>query len=202
MTYQLPPLPYGYDALEPHIDARTLEIHHTKHHQTYVDKVNAALEGHDELQNMVVEDLVANLDKVPEEIRTAVRNNGGGHANHILFWETMTPDGGGQPEGNLSDAIDASFGDFATFGKKFTEVAKTHFASGWAWLSVNNGKLEVESTPGHDSPLTKGKTPILVLDVWEHAFYLKYQNRKPDFITAWWNIVNWDEVARRFEAAA
>jgi Fe-Mn family superoxide dismutase len=179
-----------------------LEIHHTKHHQSYVDKLNAALEGHEDLQQLGVDSLIAELDKVPENIRTAVRNNGGGHANHLMFWQVMHPNGGGQPDGKLSEAIDASFGDFASFGKKFSEAAKAHFASGWAWLVVNDGKLEVESTPGHDSPLTKGKTPILVLDVWEHAYYLNYQNRRPDFVTAWWNTVNWDEVAKRFEAVA
>jgi len=201
MAYELPPLPYGYDALEPHIDARTMEIHHTKHHQGYVDKLNAALEGHEKLQGAPLEELIGDLAAIPDQIRTAVRNNGGGHANHSLFWQIMSPDGGGQPEGELSDAIDASFDDFASFGKEFVDAANTRFGSGWAWLVVSNGALAVESTANQDSPLMDGKVPILGLDVWEHAYYLKYQNRRADYVTAWWNLVNWEEVSRRFKLA-
>jgi Fe-Mn family superoxide dismutase len=201
MAYKLPTLPYGYDALEPHIDARTMEIHYTKHHQGYVNKLNAALEGHDNLQDIPIAELLGKLNDVPEKIRTAVRNNGGGHANHSLFWEIMSPDGGGQPEGDLSKAIDSAFGDFASFGKQFTEAATTRFGSGWAWLVVSKGKLSVESTPNQDSPLIEGKVPILGLDVWEHAYYLNYQNRRADYVTAWWNLVNWEEVARRLANA-
>jgi Fe-Mn family superoxide dismutase len=201
MAHELPTLSYGYDALEPHIDAQTMEIHHTKHHQGYVNKLNAALEGHKSLQDLPLAQLLGTLADVPEKIRTAVRNNGGGHANHSLFWEIMSPDGGGQPDGDLSEAIDSSFGDFASFGKEFTEAATTRFGSGWAWLVVEGGKLSVESTPNQDSPLIEGKVPILGLDVWEHAYYLKYQNRRADYITAWWNLVNWDEVARRLASA-
>jgi Fe-Mn family superoxide dismutase len=198
MAHKLSPLPYGYDALEPHIDARTMEIHYTKHHKGYVDKLNAALEGQGELQDLPLTELIKRVDSVPDQIRIAVRNNGGGHANHSLFWEVMSPDGGGQPEGDLSDAIDSSFGDFASFGKQFSEAATTRFGSGWAWLVVRNGKLAVESTPNQDNPLMEGKVPILGLDVWEHAYYLKYQNRRAEYVTAWWNLVNWEEVGRRF----
>jgi Fe-Mn family superoxide dismutase len=201
MAHELPALPYGYDALEPHIDARTMEIHHTKHHQTYVTKLNEALDGHADLQTKGVEDLVRDIKSVPESIRTAVRNHGGGHANHALFWQVMGPDGGGDPTGTLADAINSSFGDLSTFKEKFTNAAATRFGSGWAWLVVQNGKLAVESSANQDSPLMEGKTPILGLDVWEHAYYLKYQNRRPEYITAWWNLVRWEEVARRLEAA-
>jgi len=201
MAHELPPLPYGYDALAPHIDARTMEIHHTKHHNAYITKLNGALEGQGTLQNQSIEQLVSNINKVPESIRTAVRNNGGGHANHSLFWQIMSPDGGGDPGGEMAAAIKGAFGDFASFKQQFSDAAANRFGSGWAWLVVKDGNLAVESTPNQDSPLMEGKTPILGLDVWEHAYYLHYQNRRPDYIAAWWNLVNWDEVARRFGAA-
>ena len=201
MAYDLPKLPYSYDALEPHIDARTMEIHYSKHHAGYVSKLNAALEKHPDLQGQTVEDLIKGIDSVPEGIRTAVRNNGGGHANHSLFWTVMGPGGGGEPGGKLGDAIQSTFGDFATFKDQFSNAAATRFGSGWAWLVASGGKLAVESTPNQDSPLMEGRTPILGLDVWEHAYYLKYQNKRPDYIAAWWNVINWDEVAKRLEAA-
>ena len=201
MAHELPRLPYGYDGLEPHIDARTMEIHHTKHHNTYITKLNGALEGHGDLQNQSIEQLVSMIKTVPENIRTAVRNNGGGHANHSLFWQIMSPEGGGEPGGELAAAIKGTFGDFASFKQQFSDAAANRFGSGWAWLVVQGGKLAVESTPNQDSPLMEGKTPILGLDVWEHAYYLHYQNRRPDYIAAWWNLVNWGEVATRFEAA-
>jgi len=201
MVHELPPLPYGYDALEPHIDARTMEIHHSKHHQAYITKLNGALEGHPNLQAMSVTDLMAKIDSVPEAKRTAVRNNGGGHANHSLFWQLMGPGGGGEPGGALADAIKSTFGGFDKFKQLFTDAAANRFGSGWAWLAAKGGKLIVESSANQDSPLMEGKTPILGLDVWEHAYYLKYQNRRPDYIAAWWNVVKWDEVAKRFAAA-
>ncbi|EZP76160.1 manganese superoxide dismutase [Parageobacillus genomosp. 1] len=201
MAFELPQLPYAYDALEPHIDKETMNIHHTKHHNTYVTNLNAALEGHADLQNKSLEELLSNLEALPESIRTAVRNNGGGHANHSLFWTILSPNGGGEPTGELADAINKKFGGFAAFKEEFTKAATTRFGSGWAWLVVNNGELEVTSTPNQDSPLMEGKTPILGLDVWEHAYYLKYQNRRPEYIAAFWNIVNWDEVARRYSEA-
>jgi Fe-Mn family superoxide dismutase len=201
MAYDLPKLPYSYDALEPHIDARTMEIHYSKHHAGYVSKLNAALEKHPDLQGQTVEDLIKGIDSVPEGIRTAVRNNGGGHANHSLFWTVMAPGGGGEPGGKLGDAIQSTFGDFATFKDQFSNAAATRFGSGWAWLVASGTKLAVESTPNQDSPLMEGRTPILGLDVWEHAYYLKYQNKRPDYIVAWWNVINWDEVAMRLEAA-
>ena len=201
MAYTLPDLPYAYDALEPHIDARTMEIHHSKHHQGYVNKVNAALEGHADLAAKSVEDLVSDLAAVPDEIRTAVRNNGGGHANHSLFWTVMGPGAGGEPGGELAEAITGTFNSFENFQSAFNKAGATRFGSGWAWLSVDNGTLVVESTPNQDTPLSEGRTPILGLDVWEHAYYLNYQNRRPDYIAAFWNVVNWDEVARRFAAA-
>jgi Fe-Mn family superoxide dismutase len=201
MAHDLPNLSYPYDALEPHIDARTMEIHHSKHHAGYVAKLNGALEKHPDLQGKSVEDLIADLAAVPEGIRTAVRNNGGGHANHSLFWTLMGPNGGGTPGGKLGDAINSSFGDFDTFKQKFSDAAATRFGSGWAWLMVDGGKLAVASTPNQDSPFMDGKTPVLGLDVWEHAYYLKYQNRRPDYIVAWWNVINWDEVAKRFDQA-
>jgi Fe-Mn family superoxide dismutase len=201
MAYELPNLPYANDALEPHIDARTMEIHHDKHHAGYVSKLNAALEKHPDLQGQSVEDLIKGIDGVPEDIRTAVRNNGGGHANHSLFWTVMGPGGGGEPGGKLGDAIKSTFGDFAKFKDQFSNAAATRFGSGWAWLVASGGKLSVESTPNQDSPLMQGRTPILGLDVWEHAYYLKYQNKRPDYIAAWWNVVNWDEVAKRLAAA-
>jgi Fe-Mn family superoxide dismutase len=201
MAYTLPELPYKYDALEPHIDAKTMEIHHTKHHQTYITKCNDALKGHDALAAKSIEDLMRNLSSVPENIRTAVRNNGGGHANHSLFWTIMSPKAGGAPSGALADAIKSTFGSFDDFKQKFADAAVGRFGSGWAWLSVDKGKLLIESTANQDTPLSEGRTPILGLDVWEHAYYLNYQNRRPDYITAWWNVVNWAEVGKRLAAA-
>jgi len=201
MSYTLPKLPYAYDALEPNIDAQTMEIHYTKHHQTYINNVNAALEGAG-LPFPPVEELVAGIDKLPEAVRGAVRNNGGGHANHSLFWTVMSPKGGGKPDGKLAAAIDADVGGFDAFKEAFTKAAISRFGSGWAWLSVTPAKkLVVESTGNQDSPLMTGNTPILGLDVWEHAYYLKYQNRRPEYIAAFYNVVDWNEVARRYEAA-
>ena len=201
MAYTLPSLPYAADALEPHIDKRTMEIHHGKHHQAYIDKVNAAIEGTD-LANKSIEDLVSGIKSVPENIRGAVRNNGGGHANHSLFWTVMSPDGGGEPSGDLAAAIDRDLGGFAKFKEDFSAAAATRFGSGWAWLSVgSNKKLVVESTPNQDSPLMEGRTPILGVDVWEHAYYLNYQNRRPDYVAAFFNVINWTEVARRYKEA-
>lgn len=199
MAYSLPELPYAYDALEPHIDARTMEIHHSKHHNGYVTKVNAALEGTG--IDKSIEDLIGDLDAVPAEKRGAVRNNGGGHANHSLFWSVMSADGGGEPTGELAEAINAAFGSFAAMQEQFAAAAGTRFGSGWAWISVDGGKLVVESTPNQDSPLMEGRTPILGLDVWEHAYYLKYQNLRPSYVSAFWNVVNWTAVAERFAAA-
>lgn len=201
MAYELPELPYAYDALEPHIDKETMNIHHTKHHNTYVTNVNAALEGHDDLSSKSVEELISDLNAVPEDIRTAVRNNGGGHANHSLFWQLLTPNGTGAPSGALAEAIESKFGSFDEFKTKFENAGKTRFGSGWAWLVLSNGELEVTSTANQDSPLMDGKTPILGVDVWEHAYYLKYQNKRPDYLAAFWNVVNWDEVSKRYEAA-
>lgn len=201
MAYTVPPLPYPFNALEPHIDARTMEIHHDKHHATYVSKVNAALEGQEKLAAKSIEDLISDLSAVPEAIRGAVRNNGGGHANHSLFWTVMAPNGGGAPSGDLASAIDSACGSFDKFKEQFGNAAVNRFGSGWAWLSVDGGKLVVESTANQDSPLMEGRTPILGLDVWEHAYYLNYQNRRPDYISAFWNVVNWAEVAKRFAAA-
>jgi Fe-Mn family superoxide dismutase len=202
MSWELPKLNYGYDALEPHIDARTMEIHHTKHHQAYITNALAALEKHPELKNKTAEQLISDLNSVPEDIRTAIRNNAGGHANHTLFWTVMAPNAGGQPQGALATAIDAAFGSFDNFKEQFGTAAKTRFGSGWAWLSRDSkGGLVVSSTPNQDSPLSEGLTPILGLDVWEHAYYLHYQNRRPDYVSAFWNVVNWDEVAKRFDAA-
>ena len=197
MAYELPPLPYSYDALEPHIDARTMEIHHTKHHQTYITNVNGALEGNADLASKSVEDLISDLDSVPEGIRTAVRNNGGGHANHSLFWTLMGPGKGGEPTGAVADAINGAFGDFSKFKDAFAKAGATRFGSGWAWLVKDGGSLAVMSTPNQDSPLMEGKQPILGLDVWEHAYYLNYQNRRPDYIAAFFNVVNWGAVAER-----
>ncbi|MDN4593730.1 superoxide dismutase [Polycladomyces subterraneus] len=200
--HELPALPYAYDALEPHIDAQTMEIHHGRHHATYVNNLNAALEGHTALAEKSIEDLLRNIDQVPESIRTAVRNNGGGHANHSLFWQIMSPNGGGEPSGELANAINQAFGSFDRFKEEFTKAATTRFGSGWAWLVVKkDGSLAVTSTPNQDSPLMEGDTPILGLDVWEHAYYLKYQNKRPEYIKAFWNVVNWDEVAKRYQAA-
>ena len=201
MAYKLPELPYAYDALEPHIDKETMNIHHTKHHNTYVTKLNEAVAGKQDLESKSVEELVANLDAVPENIRTAVRNNGGGHANHSLFWKLLSPNGGGAPTGELAEAINSKFGSFDQFKEDFAAAAAGRFGSGWAWLVVNNGELEITSTPNQDSPLSEGKTPILGLDVWEHAYYQNYQNRRPDYIKAFWNVVNWDEVARLYSEA-
>ena len=197
MAYILPALPYGYDALEPHIDARTMQIHHTKHHQAYIDKVNAAFHGTDWAERPI-EEVLKNLKKVPEDKRTAVQNNGGGHANHALFWTVMGPKGGGEPTGKLAEAVRSSFGSFADLRTAFSAAAVGRFGSGWAWLVVSGGKLHVESTANQDSPLSVGKTPILCLDVWEHAYYLLYQNRRADFVEAFWNVVNWKEVERRY----
>jgi Fe-Mn family superoxide dismutase len=199
MAYELPKLPYPYDALEPHIDARTMEIHYTKHHQAYITNVNNALKDHPDLEKKTVEDLIGNLNDVPENIRTVVRNNGGGHANHSFFWQIMGPGKGGAPKGKLADDINATFGSFDAFKEKLAAAGVSRFGSGWAWLIKNKaGKLEIISTPNQDSPLMEGKTPLLGVDVWEHSYYLKYQNRRPDYIKAWWNVVNWDEVAKRY----
>ncbi|AKO94155.1 MULTISPECIES: superoxide dismutase SodA [Priestia] len=200
MAHELPQLPYAYDALEPHIDKETMNIHHTKHHNTYVTKLNDAIKGTD-LESKSIEELVSNLDAVPENIRTAVRNNGGGHANHSLFWTILSPEGGGEPTGELADAINKKFGSYEKFQEEFAAAAAGRFGSGWAWLVVDNGEVAITSTPNQDSPLMEGKTPVLGLDVWEHAYYLNYQNRRPDYISAFWNVVNWDEVSKRYEAA-
>ncbi len=200
--HELPALPYAHNALEPHIDARTMEIHHGKHHQGYVTKLNGALEGHQDLAAMPLDKLLASLDQVPDSIRTAVRNNGGGHANHSLFWQVMSPNGGGAPSGALAEALNSKFGDFESFKAEFSNAAGTRFGSGWAWLMVTKeGQLAVTSTPNQDSPLMEGHTPILGLDVWEHAYYLNYQNRRPDYVEAFWNVVNWNKVAELFEKA-
>lgn len=201
MPHTLPQLPYAYDALEPHVDAQTMEIHHTKHHQTYINNLNAALEG-TEFANLSAEDVVRQLDKLPQDKRGAVQNNGGGHANHSLFWTVMAPNAGGKPEGALAEAIESQLGGFDAFKEGFTKAALTRFGSGWAWLSVTpEKKLVVESTGNQDSPLMTGNTPILGLDVWEHAYYLRYQNRRPEYIGAFFNVINWPEVSRRYEAA-
>jgi Fe-Mn family superoxide dismutase len=200
MPFEVPPLPYAYDALVPHIDEQTMRIHHDKHHQAYVDNANKALDG-TEWADKPVEDVLRNLDNVPEDKRTAVRNNAGGHANHTLFWTVMGPNGGGQPSGDLASAIDSAFGDFDAFKEKLSQAGITRFGSGWGWLVWNGSGLEVTSTPNQDSPISDGKTPLLGIDVWEHAYYLNYQNRRPDYVAAWFNVVNWDEVARRFAEA-
>jgi len=199
--YTLPKLPYAYDALEPHIDARTMEIHHLRHHQAYLDKLIAALEGHPDLAKMTPEDLIRKLDAIPEEIRTAVQNQGGGHVNHSFFWKIMGPRKGGQPKGALAEAINAKFGSFAAFKEAFSNAAASRFGSGWAWLVKSPSGLEVISTANQDSPLSLGKQPIIGVDVWEHAYYLKYQNKRPDYVVAWWNVVNWDQAAENFAAA-
>jgi Fe-Mn family superoxide dismutase len=201
MAHTLPPLPYDYTALEPHIDEQTMRIHHDKHHAAYVNNLNAALEGNAALQAKGLEELIANLDAVPEAIRTAVRNNGGGHHNHTLFWEIMAPGGLNAPTGSLSDAITKAFGGFAQFKETFTKACITRFGSGWGWLArKKDGSLEVYSTANQDSPVMEGKLPLLGCDVWEHAYYLKYQNRRPDYVAAWWSVVNWSEVGRRYGA--
>jgi len=201
MAHTLPDLPYAHDALEPVIDTRTMQIHHGKHHQGYVSKLNAALEGHADLAAKSVEDLLGSMDQVPESIRGAVRNNGGGHANHSLFWSIMSPSGGGEPTGELSNAINNTFGSFDKFKEAFAIAAGTRFGSGWAWLVVSDGKLKVYSTANQDSPLMDGDTPILGLDVWEHAYYLHYQNRRPDYVSSFWNVVNWKGVATNYSEA-
>jgi Fe-Mn family superoxide dismutase len=198
VAHELPPLPYDYTALEPHIDEQTMRIHHDKHHGTYVNNLNAALEKHADLQKKSIEDLLRGINTVPEDIRTVVRNNGGGHANHTMFWEIMGPDASGQPKGAIADAIKAAFGGFDQFKEQFTKAAVGRFGSGWAWLVDAGGKLVIESSANQDSPVMEGKKPIFGLDVWEHAYYLKYQNRRADYITAWWNVVNWDAVNKRF----
>lgn len=194
MAYTLPDLPYGYDALEPYIDVETMHLHHDKHHNTYVTNLNAAIEKYPELGEQSIEELMKNLNEVPEDIRTAVRNNGGGHANHSFFWEIMAPNAGGEPTGAIKDAIDQAFGSFEKMKEEFKTAATGRFGSGWAWLVLNNGKLEITSTANQDSPLTDGKTPIIGLDVWEHAYYLKYKNVRPDYIAAFWDVVNWDQA--------
>jgi Fe-Mn family superoxide dismutase len=201
MAHELPPLPYAFDALEPHIDARTMEIHHDKHHAAYVAKLNAAIDGKTNLEQRSITELIGDLSSVPENIRGAVRNNGGGHFNHSLFWKIMKPGGGGEPAGELGDAIGSTFGSFADFSKKFAAAGANQFGSGWSWLYVKHGKLEVTGSPNQDSPVMDGGKPILGLDVWEHAYYLNYQNRRPDYIAAWWNTVNWDAVAQNFKQA-
>ena len=201
MTYQLPKLPYDYDALEPYIDVETMHIHHEKHHNAYVTNLNAAIEKHPELGSKSIEELIADIDALPEDIRTAVRNNGGGHANHTFFWEIMAPKAGGEPVGELKTAIDEAFGSFTDFKAKFKAAATTRFGSGWAWLVLKDGKLEIISTPNQDSPLMEGLTPILGLDVWEHAYYLNYRNVRPDYVDAFWNVVNWDKVNELYLAA-
>ena len=198
MPFSLPALPYDFGALEPHIDARTMEIHHGKHHQTYVNNLNAAIEKAPELANKSLDDLMRGINSVPESVRTAVRNNGGGHWNHSMFWEIMGPNSGGAPSGALGDAINSAFGGFDKFKEQWAAAGAGRFGSGWVWLVNDGGKLSITSTPNQDNPLMEGKTAILGLDVWEHAYYLKYQNKRPDYITAWWNVVNWGAVAKRF----
>ena len=200
MSYSLPDLPYDKAALEPHIDVRTMDIHHDKHHAAYIAKTNAALEG-TEFAELPIEEVIINLDALPEDKKIAVRNNGGGHANHSLFWTVLSPEGGGEQTGDLGAAITTAFGSFDAFKEAFSTAAATRFGSGWAWLSVDNGELKVESTANQDSPLMEGRTPILGLDVWEHAYYLHYQNKRPDYVSAFWNVVNWEEVSRRFAVA-
>ena len=201
MAFTLPALPYAYDALTPYIDEETMHLHHEKHHNTYITNVNAALEKHPELAEKTIEELLADLNSVPEDIRTAVRNNGGGHANHSLFWTVLAPNAGGEPTGAVKDGIEAAFGSFDAMKEKFAAAAVGRFGSGWAWLVVSDGKLEITSTPNQDSPISEGKTPILGLDVWEHAYYLNYKNVRPEYIKAFWNLVNWDEVNSRLAAA-
>jgi Fe-Mn family superoxide dismutase len=202
MAFEVPPLPYAPDALEPHIDAQTMSLHHDKHHQAYVDKLNTALEGTEFADSSSIEEIIANLDAIPEDKRTAVRNNGGGHLNHSLFWTSMSPDGGGAPDGDLAAAIDSAFGSFDDFKEQFEAAGVGQFGSGWAWLVADGGALAITSTPNQDSPLSEGRQTLLGNDVWEHAYYLKYQNRRPEYLKAWWNTVNWPEVAARYSAAA
>lgn len=199
MSFNLPELRYAYDALEPYIDAKTMEIHHSKHHGGYVTKLNAAIEGNTELKSSSIEDILKDLNKVPESVRTAVRNNGGGHYNHTLFWNSMKKNGGGEPEGDLAYAIKDTFGSFEKFKEKFSSAAANRFGSGWAWLILKGGKLEVTSTANQDNPISEGSLPVLGLDVWEHAYYLKYQNRRPEYIENWWKVINWENVGSRFK---
>jgi superoxide dismutase, Fe-Mn family len=201
MAYELPPLPYPKEALEPHIDAQTMEIHHGKHHAAYVTNVNKAIAGKGDLENKSIEDLISNLNAIPEDIRGVVRNNGGGHANHSMFWRIMGPNAGGAPTGKIGDDIKATFGSFETFKEKLEAAGTGRFGSGWAWLVVKGGKLEITSTPNQDNPLMEGGKPVLGVDVWEHAYYLKYQNKRADYLKAWWNVVNWNEVNKIYEAA-
>ena len=201
MPYELPPLPYAYDALEPYIDEQTMKLHHDKHHQAYVTNLNGALDKHKDLYDKTPEQLLSDLDAVPEDIRTTVRNNGGGHVNHTMFWQIMKPGGGGQPEGPISGQINSDFGDFESFKKQFNEQTAKQFGSGWGWLVFKDGKLSILTTPNQDSPVSQGLYPILGNDIWEHAYYLKYQNRRPEYLAAWWNTVNWAEVGKRFEKA-
>jgi Fe-Mn family superoxide dismutase len=200
MPFEVPPLPYDYNALEPHIDEATMRVHHDKHHQAYVDKANGALAG-TEWEDRPVEEVVQNLDALPDDKRTPVRNNAGGHTNHSLFWQIMGPDGGGEPDGELADAIESTFGGLDSLKQEVNEAGVNRFGSGWTWLVFDGGSLAVTSTPNQDSPLMEGKTPLLGVDVWEHAYYLKYQNRRPEYLEAWWNVVNWPEVTRRYEQA-
>lgn len=201
-SFELPPLPYAYNALEPHIDAQTMQFHHDRHHAAYVKNLNAALEKHPELKGKSAQELLSDIDSVPEDIRTTVRNNGGGHLNHTMFWNIMSPDGGGEPTGAIADAINDTFGSFEEFKQQFNQAGEKRFGSGWAWLvRTKDGKLQVISTPNQDSPLMEGHYPIMGNDVWEHAYYLKYQNRRSDYLSAWWNVVNWDEINNRFEQA-
>ncbi len=200
MAFQLPPLPYDYNALEPYIDTQTMQLHHDKHHQAYITNVNNALQGHDQFASVSVDDLLRNINQVPESIRTAVRNNAGGHANHTMFWNIMKPNGGGQPAGDLASAIQQAFGSFDAFKTAFNDAGTKRFGSGWVWLALDSsGKLQVISTANQDSPLIDGLYPVMGNDVWEHAYYLKYQNRRPEYLNAWWNVVNWDEIARRYQ---
>jgi Fe-Mn family superoxide dismutase len=197
MAHTLPPLPYATDALEPHIDKQTMEIHHGKHHAAYVTNLNAALEKHPELQSKSIDELLKGINTVPEDIRTAVRNNGGGHLNHSMFWQIMGPNAGGAPTGAIADAITSSFGSFDSFKEQFSKAGVGRFGSGWAWVIASGGKLTIESTPNQDNPIMEGKAPVFGIDVWEHAYYLKYQNRRPDYISAWFNVVNWTEINKR-----
>jgi Fe-Mn family superoxide dismutase len=201
VAHVVPPLPYAFDALEPYIDKLTMEIHHDKHHGAYVTNLNKALEGHADLQALSIEDLLTRLDRVPENIRATVRNNGGGHMNHSMFWKIMKKGGGGEPKGQLAEAIRSSFGSFADFKTKFSQAGVTRFGSGWAWLLMKDGKLAIDSTPNQDNPVMNGAKPVMGLDVWEHAYYLKYQNKRPDYIEAWWNVVNWEEIEKNLAAA-
>jgi Fe-Mn family superoxide dismutase len=201
LAHEVPPLPYDYAALEPHIDAATMHLHHDKHHQAYVNNLNAAIEKHPELAKHSAEDLLRKLDSVPEDVRTTVRNNGGGHVNHTMFWQIMKPNGGGEPSGKLAEQIKKDFGSFEDFKKQFNETTAKQFGSGWGWLIVDGGKLKIITTANQDSPLMQGRFPVLGNDVWEHAYYLKYQNKRPEYLAAWWNTVNWEEVEKRFELA-